>query len=229
MILQGLTDPVAAPGGQAAKDKQQVDEDLFKFLNLLVTQLQAQDPLDPMDANEFTQQLVQFASVEQQIYQNAHLENLLKVQQNAQVAAMVNYLGTLAEVKGNALPLAGGHADAGYTLPENAEETTLTIRDGKGKVVFSAPGEITAGVHAFAWDGHDAAGDRLADGSYSLEVSARRADGTALQVEQTTLARVTGAALAEGKVVLSFGDLDVPLEDVLSIREARPATHGEGD
>jgi flagellar basal-body rod modification protein FlgD len=229
MILQGISGTGAAPGGQAAKDQQQIDEDLFKFLNLLVTQLQAQDPLDPMDANEFTQQLVQFASVEQQIYQNAHLENLLKVQQNAQVAAMVNYLGTMAEVKGNALPLADGHADASYTLPENAAETTVTVRDAKGRVVYTAPGETTAGVHALAWDGRDAAGDRLPDGPYALEVSATREDGSALPIEQTALARVTGAAMTDGKVVLSFGDIEVPLEDVLSIREARRATSGEGN
>src|SRR5512134_982091 len=109
MIMQGVTGTTTLDGSnsgsQSAASGEKLQEDLNRFLNLLVTQLQNQDPLDPMDANEFTSQLVQFASVEQQIYQNANLEKLLNVTENGQVAAMVDYLGAIAETSGNAFPL----------------------------------------------------------------------------------------------------------------------------
>ena len=75
---------------KAGQSQQKLQDDLNQFLNLLVAQLQNQDPLEPLDANEFTAQLVQFASVEQQIQQNANLEELITMQQNTQAASMVN-------------------------------------------------------------------------------------------------------------------------------------------
>ena len=77
-ILGGVNStPAADPNSQAAVAQKKLDEDLNRFLTLLITQLENQDPLDPMDASEFTSQLVQFASVEQQISQNSNLEKLL--------------------------------------------------------------------------------------------------------------------------------------------------------
>ena len=91
MILDSQPLGSATATGQATADKRKLDADLNQFLTLLVSQLQNQDPLEPLDANQFTSQLVQFASVEQQIYQNANLEKLLAAQQDAQVASTVGY------------------------------------------------------------------------------------------------------------------------------------------
>src|SRR5512144_145538 len=120
MILDGASSASAsasastATTGQAAADKSKLDGDLNRFLTLLVTQLQHQDPLQPLDANQFTSQLVQFASVEQKIYQNANLEKLLAAQQSAGLASTVGYLGKRVEASGNTLPLQGGEALASY-------------------------------------------------------------------------------------------------------------------
>src|SRR3989338_691013 len=86
---------------QAAQSDAKLKDDLNKFLNLLVTQLKHQDPLDPMDATEFTSQLVQFASVEQQIHQNANLEKLIALQQGSQISSLVNYIGMNVEATGH--------------------------------------------------------------------------------------------------------------------------------
>lgn len=222
MIIEGLSGATPTGTGQANEDGKKLDDDLNRFLNLLVTQLQNQDPLDPLDANEFTAQLVQFASVEQQIYQNANLEKLLAAQQNMQVASMVNYLGTTAEASGNALSLENGNAEASYSLSDNAAATTIAIKDGLGRIVYVAPGETGAGRHSFSWDGRDNLGNALPDGAYVLEVSAKRPDDSLVDIDQTTFGRVTGAASEDGQVLLYLGDTAVPIENVLSVKEAEP-------
>lgn len=219
MMIQGLSGATSLDGSQSAKDGRQLQEDLNNFLNLLVTQLQNQDPLDPMDANEFTSQLVQFASVEQQIYQNANLEKLLEVERNNQVAAMVDYLGATAEAFGNAMPLADGQARATYALGENAVSTTVAVKNAQGQPVFVTSGETGTGLHEFTWDGRDSAGRAADDGTYTLEVSAKRADGTLVDVSQSVFGRVTGAAVENGEVILFMGDAAVPMTDILSVQE----------
>ena len=227
MILSGATDAAKVGTGQSSQSADKLEEDLNQFLTLLVTQLQNQDPLEPLDANEFTAQLVQFASVEQQIYQNANLESLLEVQQNQQVGAMVNFLGTTIEAVGDLIQLENGNAVFTYAFNENVQETTIVIKDAKGRVVFTRQGEETAGRHKVEWDGRDSDGVALPDGPYLVEVFATRPDGTFADVAQTSFGRVTGAAVEGGDVLLFTGDLTVPMDSVLSVKEAKDATKDE--
>ncbi|TVS00232.1 MAG: flagellar hook assembly protein FlgD [Rhodospirillales bacterium] len=227
MLFTGISQAATpAEGSRSATSQQRLQDDLNRFLTLLITQLQHQDPLDPMDANEFTSQLVQFASVEQQIYQNANLEKLLKLHENSQVAAMVNYLGTVAEVQGRHLLLERGHGEATYTLSENAADTTIAVKDAFGRVVFVTSGETTVGRHGFTWSGRDGNGKTLPDGNYTVEVAARRRDGKLLEVAQTGFGRITGAAAEGGQVKLFLGEASVPMEQVLSVKEGTPRAGG---
>lgn len=226
MIMESLSGIGGGSAAQATKDGQQLKDDLNRFLTLLVTQLQNQDPLDPLDANEFTAQLVQFASVEQQIYQNAHLEELLAVQKNMQVAAMVDYLGTVAEAKTDALPLQDGQALATYTLPSGARSATIIVKGADGKPVFTAAGAAEAGTHVFEWNGTDGNGKPLPDGGYRLEVVAKGADDAKVEAAITAFGRVTGAAADGGEVTLFLGDVPVKMSEVLSVKEPSSPTTG---
>ena len=217
-MLEGISSKAVTAGNQAATDSKKLDDDLNKFLTLLVTQLQHQDPLDPLDAHEFTAQLVQFASVEQQIYQNNHLEDLLSAYQGAQSAATVAYIGTTVEAESDHLALQDGKASMSYTLPETAATTSLVVKNDKGKVVFQTAGEQVAGRHTFAWDGRNANGAQLADGSYGFEVVAKRRDGTVIEATSTVIGRIEASSFADGKVSLYMGDLDIPLEDVIGVK-----------
>ena len=227
MILDSVGATASDPSSRSAADQERLEEDLNKFLTLLVTQLQNQDPLDPMDTNEFTSQLVQFASVEQQIQQNANLEAVLRAERGGQAAAAVGYIGTLAEIDGNTLPLETGFAEASYTLGENAHETVITVRDVSGKIVHSTSGETAAGRHLFQWDGLDDAGEPLPDGAYTLEIAAVRQDGEPVAMIQSAFGRVDGTAVEGGTLMLLVGDLLVPVDHVLSVREAPPPA-GDG-
>lgn len=207
----------SASAGQAASDRKQLDENMNRFLSLLITQLQHQDPLQPMDANEFTQQLVQFASVEQQIHQNASLEKMLALQEATRASSLVGYIGNRVEVDGGALSLQDGVAAARYALAEQAASTRLTIADAGGRVVATLPGETAAGGHTLTWDGTSDSGEPLPDGTYTLNVVAARADGTAITTATRVLGTVTGVANDGAEPELLVGERRIPVTDVVAI------------
>jgi len=210
-----------ATKAQLAQEK--LDKDLNQFLTLLVTQLQNQDPLEPMDANQFTTQLVQFASVEQQIYQNSNLEKLVSMQQTSQVGSMVSYLGTDIEAKGAAFNLDQGAAKFSYNLESKAIESTLTIQDHLGRTVYTTSVGTDAGKEIYQWDGLKSDGTQAADGPYTAVINAKDSEGNLINVAQTVFGRVTGAGAAEGNVKLSMGAVETSLENILSVQEAPAA------
>lgn len=220
MILGASSTAAVPAASKATSDQNKLAGDLNRFLTLLVTQLQNQDPLEPLDANQFTSQLVQFASVEQQISQNANLEKLLAAQNSGGLAASIGYLGTTVEAKGTALPLQDGAAKGSYTLAQPAAEAVAIVRDADGKTVFSSKVDATAGRHAFQWDGFSTDGEALADGTYSLEVLAKSRTGASVAVTQTWFGTVTGVGSGAEGTLLNIGDDSLRLADVVSVQEA---------
>lgn len=208
---------------KATMAKEKLDKDLNQFLNMLVAQLQNQDPLDPLDANAFTQQLVQFASVEQQIYQNANLEKLVGMQQTSQVSSMVNYLGTVIEANGGAFNLENSNAKFSYNLESQAVDSTVTIQDALGREVWTGAASTDAGKQFFVWDGIGTNGTQAPDGPYTAIISAKDRDGNLINVAQTVFGRVTGAGASDGNVTLSMGAVDATLEDIINVQEVPPA------
>ncbi len=220
MILGAVSDTVAVDdGSKSATSQVKLQDELNRFLNLLVTQLKNQDPLDPLDTNEFTAQLVQFASVEQQIQQNANLEKLLNLQETSQIAAMVDFIGTTVEVTGDTVPLENGRAAFTYPLGVNATNVTVTVMNSSGLTVFVGEGETGTGKHAFVWDGTSTGGIAQPDGAYTVIVGALDRAGDLLEVEQTVFGRVTGAGADDGAVSLFLGNVTVSMDDVLSVKE----------
>ncbi|GAB6054628.1 flagellar hook assembly protein FlgD [Magnetospira thiophila] len=205
--------------------KAKLAEDLDSFLNLLVTQLKNQDPLDPMDANEFTSQLVQFAQVEQQIQQNANLEDILKAQQLNNMGSVVSYIGKYAEVVSDQMPVENGAGKMSYTLFENAKQSQITVRNDAGTVVYYAQGETDAGTHYFEWDGKDAQGNQYPDGVYQVTVSPVNSADDPVEVGYTSFGRVTGVRTADGEAYLELSSgYYVSIDGVLSVAEPPTAS-----
>src|SRR6185312_4535396 len=119
----------------------QIAGNFTEFLQLLTTQLQNQNPLDPLDTNQFTQQLVQFASVEQEINMNSQLQSLVSLQQTAQDTQALAFVGQTVTVNSNTTTLANGQAQWTYnpTSPANA---IFTVTDSTGQTVFSQTGTV---------------------------------------------------------------------------------------
>jgi len=172
-------------GTKSSESSDKLEEELSRFLNLLVTQLKNQDPLDPLDANEFTAQLVAFAGVEQQIFANANLEKLLKLEQTNQISALVDFIGSTVEATGRTVPLQDGQAEIGYTMPLGANTATLTITNSAGRTVFQGDADTSSGKHVFAWDGKNNSGILQPDGAYNVLISGLDFSGNLLEITQT--------------------------------------------
>lgn len=198
------------------------------FLNLLTKQLQNQDPLDPVDSGEFTQQLVLFTSAEQAVATNKNLETLIKLSTSNQSAAAVGYIGKTVEAEGRTSTLSQGLAVWQFELPSNAEQVDITITDSNGKAVLNTNGAIDAGVHSFVWDGRNNDGMTMPDGNYTISISAKSANGEAITASTSILGRVSGVETVDGAIVLNVGSTKIPFDKVISVREtAAPTTSPE--
>lgn len=202
----------------ALNSRNQIASNFQDFLKLLTTQLQHQDPTAPLDTNQFTQQLVQFAQVEQQLATNSHLERLINVQETTQLTALTPLIGRTVEADSSTVALQDGAARGTYTLRADATAVTVTIRDSTGRVVAQGPGQTRAGRQEFFWDGVSGSGQRWPDGAYSVTVQAQY--GSSLETVPTTvIGRITGAERADGVLKLSMGAVRV---DTSAIRAVQP-------
>jgi flagellar basal-body rod modification protein FlgD len=166
----------------AAGSRTRLSDNYDTFLILLTAQLQNQDPLAPMDSTQFTQQLVQFSQVEQQIRTNEQLEGLVGQYQAASAGAALSYLGKDAIIEADETYLAGGEANWAYRLPEAATDLTITVKDSGGRTVYeTTTADRGAGEHLFRWDGKKTNGETAPDGVYTISIEAEGAGGEAME------------------------------------------------
>ena len=194
-----------------------IAKDFDQFLQLLVTQLENQDPLSPLDTTEFTNQLTNFAQVEQGINMNKKMETLIGLQDSNRLTTGVQYIGKLAEAKGDVVTLEDGFGQIGYELDVDSARTVITFLNQNGTPVFSTEGSTSAGPHVYRWDGLDEVGNQLPDGPYDVLVTALDADDAVQTSTVTSFGKVTGVEIVNGEVSLVMGALSVSLDDVRSI------------
>jgi flagellar basal-body rod modification protein FlgD len=222
--MQSVSSILGPQVGDAQKAKTGLGNDFETFLTLLTTQLQYQDPLEPMDSGEFTSQLVQFTNVEQQIQQNENLENIAVLTAMNGLNASVGFIGKDAIVEQAQATLSGGQAHWIYALEGQSEETTLTIKDELGKTVYEQAGELNVGSHGFIWDGIGNDGTQQADGAYSLTIKTQDGADGSVPVQVFMRAKVTAVDFAGGDSFLDVGGFSVPLGNIVSVREPKVPT-----
>jgi|OM-RGC.v1.008339088 Flagellar hook capping protein len=209
---------------QAEAAGTQLAEDFDTFLLLLTTQLKNQDPTEPLDTNEFTNQIVAFTGVEQSIKTNENLEELINLQNSNTLSSAVNYVGQFVDAKGNAGQLENGFANFAYELDIPASSVSLIVTDSAGRAVFQTNAAPTgSGKQRVVWDGVNSfTGQQEPDGTYNIFVTPQNGDGEALDssfFRTFTTGPVTGAEVINGDVILNVAGTNVPLSDVNSIRQ----------
>lgn len=191
------------------------------FLTLLTSQLKNQDPLSPVDSNQFTAQLTQMAGVEQQLLTNDLLKSLVSAQGGGGLGQAATYIGKEATAAWSATRMADGEASWSYELGSNAASATLQVLDGSGKVIWSgdAPAKTT-GMHEFTWDGEATTGNDGQDGQvYSLKIVAKDAAGGAVDAQVLTRGRISGVEMYDGEAYLTIGKSIVPLSTIIALEE----------
>jgi flagellar basal-body rod modification protein FlgD len=201
--------------------------DYSNFLTLLTTQLKNQDPLSPMDTTQFTQQLVQFSAVEQQINGNKKLDSLISLQSTANAYGAVGFVGTQIAANTDDVPLQSGKAKFDYKIEHASGAATLKILDASGNVVMLKQVDAAVGTHPVEWDGTDYFGNQLKDGKYTVAVSyTDQNNGKSYDAPITSYGKVDSATISDGTVYLKMGDVSVALGDVLNISKPTETDSG---
>lgn len=201
----------------AANDSAKLAEDFDDFLTLLTTQLQHQDPLDPMDSGEFTQQLVSFTGVEQQIQTNQNLETLAALTRLNNVGNIAGYLGNEALIEAKF----GDHDTDGvqwqYANSDPTASLTLRVVNEAGSTIFETPGQTGLGIHEFNWDGRNNEGLLVDPGNYGLEISAQDDEGNDLRPAIAVRETITAVETTGNEPMFTIGPNTVGQTSILQL------------
>jgi flagellar basal-body rod modification protein FlgD len=201
---------------KTATDTTTLANNFQTFLTLLTTQLKNQNPLDPLDTNQFTQQLVQFAGVEQQMKMNTQLGSLITIEQSAQSTAAMAYLGSTATVDGSTTALKDSKATWTFTSDKPAT-ATISISDKTGNLAYSGNFTLNAGQQNFTWDGKAKNGQQWPDGDYKMTITAKDTSGNTVNVSTTVQGTVDSVDLTSTPPTLSIGGQSFTTDKIKSV------------
>ncbi|MFT6669217.1 MAG: flagellar basal-body rod modification protein FlgD [Afipia broomeae] len=189
-----------------------IADNFQSFLMLLTTQLQNQNPLDPLDTNQFTQQLVQFAQVEQQLKSNSQLESLVKIEQSAQSTQALVFVGQTVAVDGSTAHF-DGNATWNFNAPQNSS-ATITITNSAGQTAYTGSFAIGSGNSSFVWDGKGNDGTKWPVGDYKMTVTAKDAGGKDVAISTEVQGTVDSVDLTASPALLSIGGKNYTVDQI---------------
>ena len=196
---------------------QQIAGNFQSFLELLTTQLQNQNPLDPLDTNQFTQQLVEFAGVQEQLNTNDSLSTLVSLQQSAQATQALEYVGKTAVVSGNTTTMSNSQALWEFNIP-SASTLNISIANSAGQTVYTGTYSVNAGNgQPFTWNGKGNDGTQWPDGSYTMTATAQDSTGKSVGVTTLVGGTVASVDLSQSPPMLTINGQNYTLSQVTAI------------
>lgn len=223
MAISGITGTTGSSAANGNKSADLALGDLSNnyetFLKLLTEQLKNQDPLQPQETAEFTNQLVQFSQVEQAIASNKKLDDVIGAINNGQPNQALGYIGTTVEIQSNGISLQEGKAHLTVSTDKIATSSIFEISDAQtGKLIRTINLTKGAGTQDVNWDGKDNNGNPVKDGTYKGSVKALDVEGKDIAATVMSFGKVTGVDLTAGEPYLMLGTLPITMTNVLSIR-----------
>ncbi len=213
---------LGGPGSDESDARLGFNEDFQSFLSLLTTQLKNQNPMKPMDSKKFTDQLVKFSGVEQQISTNEKLDKLIAQTEGDESGGgsdAIGYLDKIVQYAGNSIEKQAGDTPLGYKLSSDASNVRLELKDDQGRVVRTFnPQETSKGRHEVTWDGTNRQGQEAPAGTYTLNVLAQGKDGQAIEASAEAVGRVRGADLTGEQPNFEVNNTTLTREDFLRVR-----------
>jgi flagellar basal-body rod modification protein FlgD len=212
--------PVSSATGNAATttgaDNQMIASNFTTFLQLLTTQLKNQNPLEPLDTNQFTQQLVQFAQVEQQMKSNDQLATLVSMDKTAQQTTALAYVGANVVVDGSTGNVTNGKGTWSFNVTKPAT-ATVTIKDSTGQTAYTGSFAVNPGTQNFQWDGKGNDGKQWPDGNYTLSATAVDASKNAVAISTEVQATVDSVDLTQSPPLLSINGQNYTMDKIKRI------------
>jgi flagellar basal-body rod modification protein FlgD len=193
------------------------------FLTLLTTQLQHQNPLDPLDTNQFTAQLVQFAGVEQQLKSNDQLKSLIEIEKSAQATQALVYVGNTVAVDGSKAQF-----DKSATWNFQTEKdtsATITITNSTGQTAYTGAYTLKQGNASFVWDGKGNDGVQWPAGTYTLTATGKDSSGNSVGISTEVQGIVDSVDLTASPPLLSIGGQSYTTDKIKRVvRSGAPST-----
>lgn len=205
--------------GTGANAMQSLAGNFDTFLQLLTTQLQNQDPTSPLDTNQFTQELVGFASVEQQIDMNTNMQTLITLQQTSAATAALQLIGSTVTISGNSATLSNAtNSPATWSLNAASPATAnITISSSTGQTAYTGTITLNAGTQTYSWNGQGNNGISWPDGTYTIAITATGANGQPVNVSTQVQGTVTAVNMSQNPPTLTVGGQSVPISQIQSL------------
>jgi len=222
-VVSGTTTPSSSSSSSSssassanALASQQIAGNFQSFLQLLTTQLQNQNPLDPLDTNQFTQQLVEFAGVQEQLNTNDSLQTLVSLQQTAQATQALTFVGKTAIVNGSTAAMSNSSASWELTVPSNSN-VNISIANSSGQTVYTTTVPESAGSQNFTWNGIGSDGTQWPDGQYTLTASTTDSSGNSVGITTQIAGTVSGVNLTASPPLLTINGQSYTVNQIQSI------------
>jgi flagellar basal-body rod modification protein FlgD len=222
-IVSGTTSQPASSSSNSAASSasalanQQIAGNFQSFLTLLTTQLQNQNPLDPLDTNQFTQQLVEFAGVQQQLNTNDSLATLVSLQQTAQSTQALGFVGKTAVVDGSTATMTNSSATWDLSVPKDSN-VSISITNSTGQTVFSGSYTVTAGNNQpFVWNGQGNDGTQWPDGQYKMTATGADTSGNSVAISTQIQGVVSSVDLTQAPPLLTIGGQTYTVNQIKAI------------
>jgi flagellar basal-body rod modification protein FlgD len=213
-VSAAINQAIGATGSDGtATSRATIAQNFETFLQLLTTQLKNQNPLDPLDTNQFTQQLVQFAQVEQQLRSNEQLETLVKLQKAGESTLALGFVGSTVVVDGKTAKLANSQAVWRFNV-DKPVSATVNIRNASGQLAYTGNFTVQPGPQQFVWDGKGANGVQWPDGNYTIDVTAKDTAGQSVAVSTEVQGIVDSVDLTQNPPLLSVGGQNFTIDKI---------------
>ena len=193
-----------------------INADFTMFVKLLTAQMQNQDPLNPMDTSQYTQQLVQYSQVEQSMAQTSTLKSMLAAMSNSDLTQASNLIGKQVSIDSGSATLKDAPIAWSWSAARDIATLNATITDANGRTIDQRALTPTANGD-FSWDGTLSGGGKAPPGSYTINFTGTDANGADVAVSATTNGAVDQVSMENGKVMIGIGGQNWPVSSLKKV------------
>jgi len=215
MTVQGVETATTPVLGAPTRDYSEINQ--IDFMNLLVAQIQNQDPLSPMDNAEFTSQITQFTMLDELAAMGQKLDEQVLMAQSINNTAMLSLVGRSCTVEGEEVHVSDGVVSGNKLNATQPGTATITVRDESGTVVASYLKTVDTGLNDIGWDGTLASGEEAADGEYSLSVSMVNNQNQSVSATTLMTGPVQGLRYENGVAVVQVHGEEFYVSDIYQV------------